>query len=72
MSADRPLFTRREMLRRTSLGFGSLALAGLFANRATARAAGGATVGEADSFPYSAPAGGLRYFPLRQQPGQRE
>ena len=55
MSADRPLFTRREMLRRTSLGFGSLALAGLFANRA-----GGAAVGEAVSFPHSAPAGGAR------------
>ena len=55
MSADHPLFTRREMLRRTSLGFGSLAFAGLFANRAS-----GAAVGEAGSFPYSAPAGGSR------------
>ena len=40
MSADRPLFTRREMLRRTSLGFGSLALSGLLSGKAWGAAAG--------------------------------
>ena len=34
MSADRRSFSRREVLRRTSLGFGSLALAGLMHSRA--------------------------------------
>ena len=40
MSADRPLFTRREMLRRTSLGFGSLALSGLLSGKAWGAATG--------------------------------
>ncbi len=40
MSADHLLFSRREMLRRTSLGFGSLALGGLLSGRSWGAAAG--------------------------------